>query len=87
MFYTVVRDNRASHGIPSRVTIHNTPIGKCTILLFPGRNSTGEYFMSRGTTSGKKHRWEVQVSSGAVSVFWDGQSVRPGVEPTGSRSR
>jgi hypothetical protein len=75
MYFTTDRDK---HGIPSRVTVHNTPVGKCTILLIGiGRNST--YFSGKGTTSGKKkHRWEVQVSGGIVSVYWDGQSVRPG---------
>jgi hypothetical protein len=85
MYFTVERDKRPG-GVPSRVTIHNTEVGKCTILLIGvGRNST--YFMSKGTTSGKKkHKWEVRISGGIVSVFWDGQSVPQGEERQALRS-
>jgi hypothetical protein len=86
MFFTVEHDKRPGM-LPSRITVHNTPIGKCKILLI-GIGKSTTYFASKGTTHGpKKHRWEVQVSSGGVVVLWDGKMVPPGQEPPPARSR
>src|SRR5262245_52365020 len=39
MSFTAIDVNQ--HGVPSRVKIHNTPVGDYTILLIGTRNSTG----------------------------------------------
>jgi hypothetical protein len=76
MYFTAPRDNR--NGMPSRITIHNTPLGTYTILLI-GAGSSNGYFAGKGTTSGsKKYRWEVTATTSNVTVLWDGKNVRPG---------
>lgn len=77
-YFTV--EGVAKNGIPSRVIIHNTPIGKCNILLISSSSSTGELFGGSGnfTSGGKKYPWEVTVRSGNVTVMFDGKRVRRG---------
>src|SRR5262249_39743347 len=60
MFYTLVPDNRGGP-VPSRVVIHNTPMGKLTILLIGSSGSDGRLFSRSGTSSsgGKKYTWQV----------------------------
>jgi hypothetical protein len=64
-------------GIPSSVTIHNTPFGTFKILMLRSSSNTGELFAGRGTkkANGKDYAWEVEVRFGNVRVTFDGKNV------------
>jgi hypothetical protein len=73
-YYTVM----AGRGtVPSRVIIHNTSLGvPLNIILVGADSADGRLFIRKGTKD--KHQWEVAVTDGLLSVYWDGQEVPPG---------
>jgi hypothetical protein len=75
LYFTVEKN---SNGLASRVFIHNAPGGKYSILLIGAGNSGTQGFGGKGTTSDKKHTYEIYTTASSTTVTWDGKPLRQG---------